>query len=86
MNAAVPESMCVSIGDQTAHQDAAVPTPRRKLEQEVVTGICDRPWFPMCTYQAIDMPADPYTYIAECLCTRPTHKQKPSAETLLVLK
>lgn len=42
--------------------------------------------FPMCIYQAIDMPADPYTYIAECLCTRPTHKQKPSAETLLVLK
>lgn len=27
MNAAVPESMCVSIGDQTAHQDAAIPTP-----------------------------------------------------------
>ena len=27
MNAAAPESMCVSIGDQTAHQDAAIPTP-----------------------------------------------------------
>jgi hypothetical protein len=33
MNAAVPESMCVSIGDQTAHQDAATPTPEENLNR-----------------------------------------------------
>lgn len=38
----------------------------------------------MCTYQAIDRSADLYPYIAECVCRRPTDKQKPKAETLLV--